>query len=375
MCDPARTQMKTKIWAFLLFVHAAVLGCIVWLARSYGGIAAASCHWDCSDAYMRIVDQGYDRTSSLAAQWLGEANWAFFPAFPLTLRTIRDLTGLPAPDVGIILNAVLLPMLAWLCYQYQNRKWGPVDYRLYFLFFFTFPATLWFRVQYTECMFGLFLMGMAWAVLNSRFYVASLSALLLCLTRPTGILCVLVFAAFHIFMSWRRNVGYRGRERLQALAASVMDSSLLVLAGGTGISLFMIYLYRLTGDSLAFSHVQIAWHRVFHFPGYWVWFNLEHKTHVNLVVAAILDMIVIYKGFQKKLYLETTVLLVTFMVAFSSSLLSIHRIIMANPFFFMIVYACLMDMRPAVRNAFIAFFSVTLLVITVLWFHDTNLLY
>lgn len=367
--------MKTRLWAYILLLHAAVLGCMAWIARPWGGIGPAACRWDCFDAYMRIVNKGYDRAPSLAAHWLGEATWAFFPAFPLTVRAIRDMTGLSGANAGIALNAVLLPVLAYLCYLYQNRKWGPVDYRLYFLFFFTFPATLWFRIQYSECMFGVFLMGMAWAILNSRLYVASLCGLLLCLTRPTGILCVMIFAAFHLFTCWKQTAGNRGMARVQALAAPAVESTVLVMAGGAGISLFMIYLYRLTGDSLAFSHIQAAWHRVFHFPGYWVWYNLKHRTHVNLVLMVPLDLIVIYKGFQKKFYPETTVLLVTFMVGFSSSLLSIHRIIMGNPFFFMIVYACLMDMRPAVRNAFIAFFFAVLLGITVLWFHDSNLLY
>ena len=367
--------MKTRLWAYILFLHATVMGCMAWLSRPWGGIGPASCRWDCSDAYMRIVSQGYDRAPSLAPYWLGEANWAFFPAFPSAVRTLRDLTGMSGPNVGIVLNAVLLPVVAYLCYLYQNRKWGPVDYRLYFLFFFTFPATLWFRIQYSECLFGLFLMGMAWASLNRRFYAASLCGLLLCLTRPTGILCVLTFAIFHLFKSWKQAADCPDRRRVQALAAPLVESGLLVMAGGTGVSVFMIYLYGLTGDSLAFSHIQVAWHRVFHFPGYWVWFNLTHRTHVNLVLMVPLDLLVIYKGFQKKFYLEATVLLITFMVAFSSSLLSIHRIIMGNPFFFMIVYACLMDMRPVWRNVCIALFAATLLGATLLWFHNSNLLY
>lgn len=367
--------MKIRLWVFLLFVHVAVLGCMAWLARSYGGMAVASCRWDCVDAYMRIVAHGYDPVPSLAPWWLGQANWAFFPAFPLALLALRDLTGLSAPDVGIALNAVLLPVLAWLCYLYQNRKWGPVNYRLYFLCFFTFPATLWFRIQYTECMFGLFLVGMAWAILNNRFYMASLCALLLCLTRPTGILCVLTCAVFYLFISWQRLSDRGTGARLRGLVAPAMNATLLVMAGGCGISLFMIYLYHLTGDSLAFSHIQIAWHRAFHIPGYWIWYSLEHRKHVNLVVATALDMIVIYQGFKKKFYLEATVLLTTFMVAFSSSILSIHRIIMANPFFFMIVYACMMDMRPMARNALIAFFAVVLLGMTILWFRNSNLLF
>ena len=367
--------MKTRIWAYLLLVHVVVLACVAVLALPSGGVVAASCQWDCFDAYMRIARQGYEHAPSLAARWLGEANWAFFPAFPLSIRGMAHLTGVSVEAAGMILNAMLLPVVACLCYLYQNRKWGPVDYRFYFLFFFTFPATLWFRIQYSECMFGLFLMGMAWSVLNNRFFVASLCALLLCLTRPTGILCVLTFAVFYLFNAWRQTSGHRGGQRLALLAAPVTNAALLVTAGGTGISLFMIYLYYFMGDSLAFSHVQIAWHRVFHFPGYWAWYNITHKTHLNLVIAALVDVLVIYEGFRKKLYLEATVLLVTFLVASSSGLVSIHRIVMANPFFFMIVYAWLMDRRPATRRAVVAFFCVTLLVFTVIWFHHTHLLY
>ena len=364
------------MFLYLLIIHVTIMGCVTLLALPYGGIGEASCHWDCSDAYLRIVRNGYDHAPSLSAQWVGEANWAFFPAFPLTLRAMMWMTGLSGSNAGIVLNGLLLPVLAYLCYLYQNKKWGPVDYRIYFLFFLTFPPTLWFRIQYTECMFGILLVGMAWSVLNNRFYLASLCATLLCLTRPTGIFCVLIFAAFYLFNAWQNIDNHHKRvHSLGALVAPAIDSTFLVVSGGAGMSVFMIYLYYLTGDSLAFSHIQIGWSRHFHFPGYWLLENIKYKHHINLVIASILDMVVIYKGFQKRFYVEATVLLVTFMLAFSSSLMSIHRIIMANPFFFMIVYSCLMDMRPIVRKAFIGFFGIILLLITILWFHNTNLLY
>ncbi|WP_193733177.1 hypothetical protein [Komagataeibacter sp. FXV3] len=368
--------MKNKIFPYILLVHVVVLGIIALLDLPYGGIGTASCQWDCANAYGRIIQQGYDRAPTLAPYWLGQANWAFFPAFPLAMKGIIYLTGLSMPNAGIVLNALLLPFLAYLCYLYQNKKYGPVDFRIYILFFLTFPPTLWLRIQYTECMFGLFLMGMAWSLLNNRLYMASLWAFLLCLSRPTGIFCVIVFSAFYFFNEWRQADKARLPDRqLDKLVPSIVNTLLLLTAGGAGLSLFMIYLYYLTGDSLAFSHIQIGWNRRFHIPGYWMLYQIQNRSHINSVISAILDMFVIYKGFQKKLYVEATTLFVIFMFAFSSSLMSIHRIIMANPFFFMIVYACLMDMNKMARNISIGLFFVILMGITVFWSYGTNILY
>lgn len=367
--------IKNKIFLYILVVHVAILGVVALLALPFGGIGPASCLWDCSAAYTRLVQQGYDRGPTLAPYWLGQANWAFFPAFPLILQATIKLTGLSIQNAGILINAILMPFLVYICYIYQNKKWGPVDFKFYALFFLTFPPTLWFRIQYTECLFGFLLMGMALSILNNRFYTAALCAFLLCLSRPTGIFCVCVFAIFYFFDAWKRSGGKTPRIQIRSLAASATNTCMLVTAGGTGISLFMIYLYHLTGDSLAFSHIQIGWGRKFHFPGYWVIYHLQHKNHINWVISSILDLIVIYKGFQKKMYVEATVLFVTFMVAFSSSLMSIHRIIMANPLFFIIVYECLMDMRPRYRNVFIGLFSIILVGVTVTWFLETKLLY
>ncbi|MBV1822608.1 MULTISPECIES: hypothetical protein [Komagataeibacter] len=368
--------MKKKIWLYILLVHVAVLGIVVLLDLPYGGIGAASCQWDCADAYRRIIQQGYDRTPTLAAYWLGQANWAFFPAFPMVMKGVMYLTGLSMPNAGIVINAILLPILVYLCYVYQSKKYGPIDFRIYALFFLTFPPTLWLRIQYTECMYGLLLVGTSWFLLKNRIYIASLCAFLLCLSRPTGILCVMVLAPFYFFNECRQTNRIGLIEgRFERWVPPVTNTMMLLTAGGAGLSLFMIYLYYLTGDSLAFSHIQIGWDRKFHIPGYWMLYQIQKKSHINWVISAVLDMLVIYMGFRKKLYVEATTLLVTFMFAFSSSLMSIHRIIMANPFFFMIVYACVIDMSKTARNVFIWLFFIILMGITVFWSYGTKILY
>ena len=54
-------------------------------------VGPSLCQWDCG-WYLGIVQHGYDAAPHLVDGWW-QANWAFFPLYPLLVRGLDALTG------------------------------------------------------------------------------------------------------------------------------------------------------------------------------------------------------------------------------------------------------------------------------------------
>lgn len=147
--------------------------------------------WDTA-FYVRLSLRGYQA---------GDDTTAFYPLWPLLLRTGSLLTGGGNPIiVGLVLaNACLLmaiPLMTQLCAT------GPpvaepilnenMDITHYFLvLFLCYPGTLFFNVPYTESLFLLLSASLLWSMINDRIALAALVAFLAPLARPVGCLLLL----------------------------------------------------------------------------------------------------------------------------------------------------------------------------------------
>lgn len=185
--------------------------------------------------YERIAADGYDQT-------LSTPTVAFFPMFPLTVRTLGP-TGNFALD-GLIVSALALFGSLILLGQVGIRAGFEIDdveRAMFYLCFF--PTAYFLSLPLTESLFILLSLGSVLSGMTGRRWLAGLLAALAALTRVPGILLLLPLVS--IF-----------RERRDA----ARQAGWLLLVP-IALGLFMWQLRVWTGDALAFAHVQTGWQR------------------------------------------------------------------------------------------------------------------
>ncbi|WP_261375546.1 hypothetical protein [Gluconacetobacter diazotrophicus] len=311
-------------------LHVLLLLILAVQAWPQGGVANAMCHWDCA-WYEQIARQGYDVPPRVGPADFGQAAWAFFPLYPLMLRGVMGATGLGAHGAGFAINAVLFPVLVLLAASYMRGRVGDggADGLFRIVTFMVLPTGFWYRLPYTECLYGVLLLGCVMAMARGWTMGAALLACALCLMRPTGLFCVIIAGACHALAPCPDGKADRPTR--------LVEGAVVVLAGAVGLALFIFFLDALVGDGLAFAHAQVAWGHQARLPILWIWKGFTHTRTLHLSIAALLEIALIAWGFRIGWRMESSLLLVTFLLACSTSVMSIHRIVLANPFANMLI--------------------------------------
>jgi hypothetical protein len=202
--------------------------------------------WD-TGWYMGIALHGYAATPHTTLGSLGQADVAFFPLYPLLARwvgwAIRSdyLGGLLVSNVCLIGASVLLYHLARLDHD-EATSLRAMRY------LFVFPMAFVLSGFLTESLFLFLILACLYCARRERWLLCGTFGLLAALTRCMGAL-LLVPALYE----------YLGSRSFQHRRARWDVLCLLLIPLGTW--LFGAFCYRLTGDFLAFSHVQAAWGR------------------------------------------------------------------------------------------------------------------
>ncbi|WP_246379327.1 hypothetical protein [Gluconacetobacter johannae] len=325
-------------------LHLSLLVLLAVQAWPLGGLPHAVCHWDCA-WYERIAVGGYAPHPVTNPADFGQASWAFFPLYPLLVRAVMAATGMGADGAGFAINVALFPVLALLAAAYMRQKdESGADGLFRVVLFVILPTGFWYRLPYTESLYGVLLLSTTMAMARGWTMAAALLAAGLCLTRPTGLFCIVTIALFHMFAP--RLAGPTERTPPDRLTRWV-EGAVLVLAGAVGLALFIFFLDRLVGDGLAFGHVQVAWGHRFLTPVVWIYEGFTHRRTLDLAIAAIGEIALIWWGFRIRWVMESSILLVTFLLASSTGLVSIHRYVLANPFANMLIaiLACRLPRR------------------------------
>ena len=260
---PPRAR-RSPLIAWALAATAAVLvrlGLYALAARAHGGLATALCQFDCF-WYARIGTQGY--LSDAGWDNYGAVpNFAFFPLYPLLLGRLAALTGLSGVAAGMVISNLCLVGIAVLGLAYLRQAHVFLPAWIWILFLLAFPNSFFLSAVYTEALFGLLALGCLHCLATSRPHLAALCAGLAAATRPTGILLAPLVAAdrlAHLRANWRTTP-----DRARLLA----DAALPLALAPLGLALYIAAQYLLTGDGLAFTHVQLLWRREWLGPVEW----------------------------------------------------------------------------------------------------------
>lgn len=197
---------------------------------------------------------------------------AFFPTVPLVIRVVwLALQGFttpghfpisaaePAPIIAGVLVALATCALAYFMF-YRLAQAETKDDRLALravLYMAVFPMALYFVVPYTEALYTATSVGMFLAARKGQWVRAGLWAAVASATRPVGFLLAPALA-IEMAVAWRRG-GFRTRQDL------LRGLSGLALAP-LGLALYMLYLWAVSGDPLAFVNVHSTFYHGREFP-------------------------------------------------------------------------------------------------------------
>ena len=241
-------------WRVVLLATLVAAGALVFFWLAYLSIRAflppsgsnwTLCVWDCG-WYGTIADHGYAQAPNSGGY---QANFGFFPAFPLGVYLVMHATGLDFLSAGLVLNALLLLLFCSvvLTNRHELALKDQSDALVFLAAFVLSPWSLYNRVPYTEMLFNLSALCTFVCWRRGNYAAAAAWGVLLTATRLTGILLPVVLLVELLFGERKYLVELLARPDWRIRALAVMP---------LGLVAFIVYLYVRVGDPLAYFHIQ-----------------------------------------------------------------------------------------------------------------------
>ncbi|HSL17380.1 MAG TPA: mannosyltransferase family protein [Methylomirabilota bacterium] len=199
--------------------------------------------WD-TGFYLSIADEGYRYGG------VDLPSVAFFPLLPLLISVIAPLVGDPLVAGVLIANGALLGATV-LLYRLAADEFGDAVASRSVWYLLIFPTSFFGSAIYSESLFLLGAVGALYFARRGSWPLAALCGFAAGFSRFVGIV-----AAPMLLLEWwdqRRRRPATSRPPAAAVAAAAVPA----LATGA----YMLYLWRVFGDPLAFAHASSAWGR------------------------------------------------------------------------------------------------------------------
>jgi hypothetical protein len=199
-------------------------------------------HWD-GEHYVTLAMGGYLHPPDNVSP-------AFFPMYPLLLRSFAELFGGPISKEALsvwapLISLLFLPFALYFVYQIALEVWDEPVARGTALILAFFPTTFFLNAAYTESLFLALSAGSVWAMrVRKDLLLACVLAGFAAATRNVGI-----FLVVPLMYEWIKDV-----ERFR------WRGVYLLLAPG-GLFVYMVYLWVRFGDPLLFYTAQESWGR------------------------------------------------------------------------------------------------------------------
>jgi len=140
-------------------------------------------------------------------------------------------------------------------------------------------VSAYFVSGYTESMFMALMLGMFLFAYRQQWLMVAFLGIFISATRNLGVMMV-----FPVLILALQAYGWREFFRFTERAFKVVFTLWLI---PLGLFSYMVYLYHLTGDALAFKHIQVAWGRYMDSPLDWWLSGFElggRKAYLSIMV-------------------------------------------------------------------------------------------
>lgn len=328
--------------------------------------------WD-AGWYRSIIESGYNTQYTMNAD--GQANWAFFPLYPMIIKLIHLLVPVNINILGSIVSTLFFIGLLIMSYLYIIETRGNSKEGLFFVIIMTFGVySFYFSVLYTESLY-LFLLVTALYFLHKRNYLlVGIFGALLSATRNMGVMLVFAVAIQYLYDYYKNN------KSIKELFSNTIKNTNLILGTSLiplGLFLYMSYLWKLVGDPMAFSNVQIAWAKKISNP-------ISNLISVctkggglavgYLLLWVVFAFICILWLVIKKRYAESILGIIFILIPLSTGFQSLPRYIIGSFVYYLAFSDIVMAINKKLLNRLIIIgFSLSEIFLLILWFRGSNL--
>lgn len=360
--------MRAQAWKKILWIFLSSRVLIVfsaWFGNQYIDpvrldFRDAFCRMDCT-WYMDIISHGYQLAPSGLRDG-GAANWAFFPLFPKIVSFISYLSMVPALYVGYLLNSVLFFFGLYFLFVYVKKAYDEKIAMTSVLLMAFSPYSLYFSTFYSESMFFLLFILVFVFADQGKWVEAGLFAALLSATRPLGVMIVFPMLIMGLKQVGLKNLIFFKTEDVYKVWFALVIAPL-------GLFAYIHFLYLHTGDAMAFSHIQIAWHRYVQNPFRLLIGGLMQPIAsygFYTTIATVGGLLITLMLFLKKRYAEFSFMVLAIFIPLSTSLVAMPRYIFTLFPTYMLL-ALFVDRSTYLKNIMVFILMIGLLFLSVSW--------
>jgi hypothetical protein len=199
-------------------------------------ILASLTSWD-GEWYLSIAETGYH------AEFDDFPDYAFFPAYPVTIRALSFLTGGDLALASVLSSNLAFGLALIVLYALSVRHLTPPRAVLSLWFLALAPGAIGFTLSYSESLFLLLAAGAFLAAEWRRPWLVGLALAVAAVARAPGVLLLVPIVVLYVQRDgWRPT-----RDWLPLLLAPA------------ALALYLGYLGWLTGDPLAPINAQVFW--------------------------------------------------------------------------------------------------------------------
>lgn len=328
--------------------------------------------WD-AGWYRSIIERGYNTHYTMNID--GQANWAFFPLYPMIIKLIHLIIPVNINILGSIISTLFFIALLIMSYLYIIETRGNAKEGLFFVIIMTFGIySFYFSVLYTESLY-LFLLVTSLYFLHKRNYLlVGIFGALLSATRNMGVMLVFAVAVQYLYDYFKNN------KSIKKILSDTFKNTNLILGVSLiplGLFLYMSHLWRLLGDPMAFSNVQIAWAKKISNP---VTNLISAYSKGGGLAASYLLLWVVFSFacivwlIANKRYAESILGIIFILIPLSTGFQSLPRYIIGS----FVYYLAFSDIVAVINKKFlnrliIISFTLSEIFLLVLWFRASNL--
>jgi len=199
--------------------------------------------WD-TGWYLDIAYNGYSATIRSNEATLNQANYAFFPLYPLTMKILGSwllgkdyyLAGILISNISLIISSIFLYKLVLLESDDETAS-KSVKY------LYLFPTAFILSGVFTESLFLALTIICFYYAAKRNWLAVGISGFFMALTRYIG-----VFVLLPLLYEYLKARDFKFRN----IKADILFLLLIPL----GLSVFFYYCYYLTGDFFAYIHIE-----------------------------------------------------------------------------------------------------------------------
>jgi Gpi18-like mannosyltransferase len=272
--------------------------------------------WD-SGWYLEIAQTGYSPKIHTDNVTSNQANYAFYPAFPLAMRLLSQVTDSYVLS-GLIISNVALFILSIFLYLLIKDEFNENIAKNSILFLYAFPTSFVFSSVYSESLFLMLTVLSYYAFRKDKFILSGLLGGFGALTRNIGVLLLIPLS----IELYKKSMSVKNK----------VYSFLKLLLIPFGASIFVIFIGNLTGNLFSVIKIQRGWDRELGNPIMYLLNALTSDYYpfrftAFFTIAIILLILLLIKNLRNSYWIYSLLL---FIIPFSTGIESLPRYILVS---------------------------------------------